>query len=366
MVYVFLISIGGLLLLVDLGRRRPEGIFLSKYIFYWLLLFMAVIGGLRYNVGADFSGYLRMYQSAPALFSGVIGHSQQAHGGLAFYFIAGVIKLVGGQAWLLFLTFTIASLSINSLVIRRYAKNFGIAFFLYLCFSFFGRDMGQIRQGLATAISFYSIYYIEKQNPLRFTLTLIIASLFHPVSVIFAPFYFFGRVAAKRYQYVLFLIAGLIIGRLGVLDSLIAYLPGDFIGIGYVGSIRYGASVSIFSASMIRRLLPAILVLLFYDKFFKTRDLPSIITSNMVIIGAFLSLIFIDVAIFIERLVVPYLVAEVIIFSNMLTIINNKYWKTLWVVFCLLYGAYFVYNLLNGRHGDFFPYNNVILESQFF
>ena len=88
-----------------------------------------------------------------------------------------------------FLTFTIASLSINSLVIRRYAKNFGVAFFIFV-FQLFGRDMGQIRQGLATAISFYSIYYIENKNPLRFTLTLIIASLFHPVSIVLRLLFF--------------------------------------------------------------------------------------------------------------------------------------------------------------------------------
>ncbi len=360
MIYTILIVIGAIICIVNLGVRDRLSRFLMWYLLFGLVILMILVAGLRYDVGADFAGYTHMFLRSPRLFEGVISYSQRAHGEIGFYLVAGVIKWFGfSESWVLFFVFAALAVTINVASLRRYSNYIGYAFFLYLCFYFFGREMGQIRQGLATSILFWSVRYVIKRDVKRFILVVLVASAFHVSSLVILPLYFIGNLSFSRRLYCIVLLSGLVLSFVPWHNYILPFLPSNLPGLDYIGTV-YDEPYSLFSISMLRRILPAILVLVWYRALAERSDSRFLVFRNMVIIGAFLSLLFREIGIFAERLTVPYLFAEIVVYPELFVVYKSRHWRLIWSMFILLLGISFVYNLLQARHFDFFPYKNVL------
>jgi len=71
----------------------------------------------------------------------------------------------------------------------RYSKNIAFSIYFYIVFRFLFFTMSGIRQTLAIAILLSSVYFIEKRQPIRFFLSIAIATLIHNSSIVFIILY---------------------------------------------------------------------------------------------------------------------------------------------------------------------------------
>ena len=360
MIYACLVFLGSMLCLMDLWKKNRLNRFIFWYVLVGLCIFMVFVAGLRLDVGFDYYTYVNMFRNTPKLFTGVFSHSREAHGEIGFHFLSGLLKFLGlTSASSLFTIFAIMAILLNVMSLRRYTRFVGHAFFLYLCFYFFGREMGQIRQGLATAVLFFSVQYVLNRDYRRFVAFVILASTIHLSSFVFLPLYWVGNVRFRKSAYWSLLVLGVVLALFPWHIYVFPLLPVNLPGIGYVGS-RYGQAVGLFSITMLRRLLPAVLVLVTPSRVQDRAGAEFIVFHNMVVMGSFLSLMFRHVAIFAERLVVPYLFAEIVVYPFFLNYFGSKAWRVIWSIFIVLLGVIFVYNLFLNNSHLYFPYRSVI------
>lgn len=335
---------------------------LVNTVFFFLIISLIFIGGFRDNIGADFNSYVCKFDDIPVLSKGFFVETEQIHGEIGYKLLNSFIKTIGlNNHMYLFVIIIIICIMLNINSLNKYTEHFYIGFYVYICLYFWGREMGQVRQAIATALCFYSIRYIKDRNLMKFLLMALLATTFHTTSIIIIPFYFISHKEFKKSFYIMLIIIGIILTNIdwigGAYPLLFKLFPK---GAKYIGGI-YGYKTSILSFQWLRRLLPAFLAIIGMNKL-KDKYEYYIISLNLIIFGTFLSLLFHEVGIFVERLFVPLTFVEILIYSYFIDYFNNKYYKNVYKFLIIIYGIIFVVNLLSSRSYDFFPYQNYILE----
>lgn len=110
-----------------------------------------------------------------------------------FYFLGVIIKTFTNNANL-YLT-VIAGLGLFFLYkdLREYSIMPLIGLCAYLARFFMGRNLIQIRSGLAYVIVIWGIKYVHERKPYKYFLVILIASFFHSSAWIALPFYFLSN-----------------------------------------------------------------------------------------------------------------------------------------------------------------------------
>lgn len=110
-----------------------------------------------------------------------------------FYFLGVIVKTFTNDAHI-YLTF-IAGLSLLFLYkdLRKYSIYPLIGLCAYIARFFIGRNLVQIRSGLAYLIVLWGIKYVQEKKLLKYLVVIWIASWFHRSAWIALPFYFFSN-----------------------------------------------------------------------------------------------------------------------------------------------------------------------------
>lgn len=110
-----------------------------------------------------------------------------------FYFLGVIVKTFTNDAHI-YLTF-IAGLSLFFLYkdLRKYSLFPLIGLCAYIARFFIGRNLVQIRSGLAYLIVLWGIKYVQEKKLMKYLLVVWIASWFHTSAWIALPFYFFSN-----------------------------------------------------------------------------------------------------------------------------------------------------------------------------
>lgn len=157
-----------------------------------------LVGGLRYGVGTDFFTYVGMYEK----------HSKVSLGFELFCLIARLFD----NYMVMFFLFNFFTLLFVFLGLRNINKEIRpLAYFCYL-FMFYTTSFNVIRQGLAVAIIFYAYKYIINKSFLKWSIFIIIASLFHITAILVFPFYIVftsQKNFVKLFYLVLFMVVAL-------------------------------------------------------------------------------------------------------------------------------------------------------------
>lgn len=371
MEYWIIVSVATILLLFGENynnkfdnRNKYKEMFLN-ILFCFMIISLFFIGGFRYNVGFDYGTYSRMFYNMPKLSLNFFEQVKDMHGEYGFKLLVSFLKTIGLKSNVSLFCFVIfLCLLLNIKSFKNYTKYFYASFYMYLCLYFFGREMGQIRQALSTAFCFYSIKYIKKRNPIKFLLNVLIGISFHKTALVILPFYFIGNKEYRKYTYIWLLIIGLLFTNiywvrtgLNTLDKIVPF------GLHYVNS-KYGYNTSLLSFQWIRRLLPAIMAIIGMNKL-KDKNQYYLISTNLVIFGTFLSLVFHEVGIYVERLFVPLTFSEILIYGYFIDYFDDVYLRVLYKLGLVLFGIIYLANLFVSKSNVFFPYKNVLFK-QFF
>lgn len=149
---------------------------------------LAIVAGLRFYTGYDFTSYSKFYSEISSI-SDVFNGSIDAESG--FLLINFIFKSMGFNFYFFILFFSVLSILLLSNFAYRYTQYPSLILVYYFARYFLVRDMGQIRSALACIILLYAIPYIIKKKPIQFLLIVFIASLFHVTAWVFVIAYLF-------------------------------------------------------------------------------------------------------------------------------------------------------------------------------
>lgn len=146
----------------------------------FLILFL--VSALRYNVGTDYANYTKWFNDIQGFSFHYIN--------FGFNAVIFFIKLFSHNAqWL----FAISSLLILSCVYYAAVQNekeYDMVLYLFVALGFYFSTLNGIRQWIAIGIFMVAYQYIIKKDFKKYTLLVLLASLFHTTAIFLIPIYF--------------------------------------------------------------------------------------------------------------------------------------------------------------------------------
>ena len=167
-----------------------------------------LLSALRFDVGPDYETYVYIYKNI------VAGRIDITYDKYFFGYLSTLFSSLDRGYVLVFAVYSFLTLFfVFKVILERKIFLWGIIVFCFV--GFYLDSLDRIRQVLAVAIFLYSIKFIEKKEPLRYFIAIIIASFFHLSALMLMPVYFYNRFKFEPLT--------LIIGLFGLL---VLYLSG--------------------------------------------------------------------------------------------------------------------------------------------
>lgn len=182
--------------LAEISKLKKSHINILRIVLLTALLFFV---GLRYNTGADYGAYTGAFNALPNI---------EALGWETGYVVLmKLVKFVFGNYYILqFLASFVLIYSLNK-IYSEYSKYPIYSIVLFVLIFLTSIMMAQVRQSIALSIVVLGTSYIFKQNLLKYTLVIFIASLFHISAIIAFPLYFLKRKISKSLSIIILLLA---------------------------------------------------------------------------------------------------------------------------------------------------------------
>ena len=312
-----------------------------------------VFGGLRYEIGYDYPKYL-----AGFLFDSELEKWEP-------FFNATVYFLrefnFGLDSQILFLFYTVFTVSILYLAIRRLTNNYRTALLIYLLIpAFYLNSFSVIRQGIAMVILLYGLQYLTLEyKPKKYIIFVLLAYMFHSISIVIGLIYLlFGRFFQQTYSwitYISMLIGSLVLYVSGLGKLMLTYAPGHY----HLYLYHYSA-VNPLKLLVVNGLF---LFLMFQKKYFIKTRLDSYLL-NSIFVGSVIFNIFADY-VDVTRVAQYFLMAEIILVPLYIYTFKSSIKKnTVLVLFLAYYIFNFEYALYRDKvkevpHG-LIPYRNYV------
>lgn len=180
-IVLVLLLFAGSLLEVS-GFRKDQ----VKIVRYFILAFLLLFVGLRYNTGADWGLYTRAFENVDSM--GNIMKWEPA-----FYGLMKLIRLLFGNYYVLQFGATFFFLYAINKCYTAYSSYPILAISLVTILFFTSILMAQVRQSMALSVILLGTPYIFKRDFVKFLLIIVLASLFHITAIIALPLYFLSR-----------------------------------------------------------------------------------------------------------------------------------------------------------------------------
>lgn len=192
LLYIVLFSASAGLLAIGIKRSNS------------LIRFMAVsipilLVGLRVDVGTDYDSYVLLYHKFSDMsYSDILATTGDGSLEIGYFSLIKLASIFTNDAWLMFMLAAILTIGIAYMAIKRLSpKNIPLAFLLYLLI-LVPFVMNGIRQGIAVSIVFFAYSYIIRGKPVKYIVTILVASLFHTSALALLPLYLLRFITVKK------------------------------------------------------------------------------------------------------------------------------------------------------------------------
>lgn len=146
-------------------------------------------------VGSDVIRYMNHFEQVKNLSFNTINSQRHEIGYVLFSKLVSLFTQNARVFITIIAGITILSISI---LIKRYSKLPFISFYLYITLGLYSFTFSGLRQTLAYSITLFSYKYIRERNFLKFSLLVILASLFHTSAFIFIFAYFLATIGLTK------------------------------------------------------------------------------------------------------------------------------------------------------------------------
>lgn len=170
-------------------ETQPNHIKLKHQLAFCLLVVLGGVAGLRYETGIDWITYSKDFDQ---LYTFPYVRLANIFGGFnpVFKLLEVSIKSLGGNIQVVFIVVQIV-VSLFLWKALNFLTDYKItALLLYFALLFFHLDMNLMKQAVAVAIFYYSIQFIGEKSLVKYTLFIILATLFHWSAFVWLPLYF--------------------------------------------------------------------------------------------------------------------------------------------------------------------------------
>lgn len=191
--------------LSNIGLKRKKALCILSF---FLLMLMA---GLRYETGGDWPNYTIYFNNIEP-FNQVLSGNRTSYDNLilepGYKLLISFVKIFTNDVQVLFFLICLFTFTLLFKSFVTYSSHPITSLLIYYGTLYFTLDMIVIRQSLAFAIIFYGYRYIEKQKIYRFTLCILIASLFHTSALLMFPIYFIvKRTYSSKTLFIFFILS---------------------------------------------------------------------------------------------------------------------------------------------------------------
>lgn len=344
-----------------------------KNYFIWIsYLFLGMISLMRYNFGADYKNYYKIYNIIATENISIIASIEKGYiilNKVFLFFNADFNLLIGTISLVnLFLIYK------TILYLLKNKKMFYICIFSYLSiFSLFFYHLSMVRQSIAISMFFYAIRFIEKKQIFKYILIIAFASFFHKSAIILLPIYYYCnymKINLKRGSIFIFMLVFFYYSKEKIVNILYFILIkiNMLKYIGYISS-KKGASIVSFNFIIVV-ILTGVFIYLLKKEYNKKNKiiLKLLLLNNFIYLFSYVT----DILI-LNRIVdyfrIYYIFLLILIVENKSKIgkvIKNK--RIYIFIYMLLVTFFFIKTLQNTmefyKNKDFLYYKNILFNNR--
>lgn len=351
LLFFFLVSIS----LVCFIKRNISSIKYT-YLFLMAYLLFLIIGGGRNNVGSDWPSYKEIFEN----YSKYINYTKGTSDVFFYNFNNLIAKITNSFNVFVFLLFFL-SFTLKYYVFSKYSANIFYSLAIYLSGIFLIFDINGLRQGLAFSFIFAGFYFLLNNKKYKFFISVLLATLCHSSSLVFAIAYFFKnkKLSNKQYIYIAFFLAitGYILSKF--IGDFLVLLMGDadltkryaF----YAAKKVYTTEVTWDSLNVWRRFILWFVIVVFT----KNDDKNIIFFKNCMLFSFFLFFLFSSSLEVAYRISYYFFAFEIFLIPYCIAFTQKRYLKISLFVLCTIYYFYMTYKLISDTEGGLTFYNNI-------
>ncbi len=341
-------------------NRSQSVINLSPALYILLVLFV----GIRY-ASVDYFNYEEIYYYVDNVsemgFPNYIPSSGEKPTESLYAFLTLFIKSFGGSFELFVFFIASISIGIKLYAFKKMSNFFYLSVLLYIAI-WMRADLGQIRNGLSSAITLMAVYYLYHSRKLIFTLAATSSLLVH-IAAVLSFLLIFMKKLARPWMLSSVLAASFVMAAAGGFGMTIVLYIAEFMGLGnefrlvrYMDS-KFAESYSIFGGTVLVHLLISVLILLFYKRLVKVNKYNSILIP-MYVYGFSMMLFFIDYGIMFARIKDLFCTpASIIILPSIVLIFHRRSRPLIYLSLIAFSALMFVTTVQNAE-----PYQTIIFN----
>lgn len=225
------------------GGQKP-----SREWFYTIVAVMALTSGFAYAISPDWIPYWNAFEGASLIdIAEIPALAESMDMEIGYIFLNKFVSLFG----LGYASFTVIisfiALYLKSTTIYKYSGYVFLGLLMYMVPAYFFEEHVHVRQGLASAITVFSVRYIVERKLYYFLICFVIAFLFHKAAVVFLLAYWIATLKFNNTMVggiVLVAIIANYTGLSAAIDGLMQFMPfgvaetyNDYANATVVGSI---------------------------------------------------------------------------------------------------------------------------------
>lgn len=333
--FVLFLFIGSLLEVM--GYREDQ----MKYVRWFILGFLLVFVGLRFNTGADWNNYKLAFES---ISEGIKSTGWES----GFIVLMKVIFYLFGNYYVL--QFLVTSLLLYSLN-KFYTNNTNypiLSMTLFVLIFFTSILMAQLRQSIAMSVILIGAKYVFERNFLKYLIIVVLACLFHVSAIVALPIYFLNRKISTTISVLLILTVQVFYFFpsviLNMVETIVVIFPSRFqrlfevyVGTSYADKVEFSSGVYYIATLLF------LIVVLFLTK--KSTDKSIYFHNTLIILIILYSLS--KAFLILERFQSYYYVFAIVCVVNMLDlkISSIKLNATKIISFAIIY-SFFLFPLI--------------------
>ncbi|MBY7144603.1 EpsG family protein [Virgibacillus sp. NKC19-3] len=351
--YYFIVIFTAIIVFLSEGiKKKVNSVRLYKIIFWSAILLPVLVSGFRYGIGTDFLSYERIYFELTT--SNIIDNVLNTRYELGWIALNHLVELIFNDVKYLFIvsSLLIWVLNFKAIYDSKNKISMSVAALILLC-TLYNPSFNMVRQSLAAAVLMLSVKPTIEKRPVKFLLTILIATSFHYTASIFLPVYLIVNTRIKNLDFIKKIIA--VVGF--TLSVILAPKLLPFIASFETFSSynNYHLEFNDFGIGNIILKLPVIIIILVNLKKLKINN-----SMYKLVIIYFLSLILEYYGYLgenISRIAIYYEMMQVFILSAIVKVQNDKYGKLFYSFLIVLYFiGWFTYNIIILNYHQTIPY----------
>lgn len=309
-------------------------------------LYMSLFLGLRsVNTGPDSIVYIDIFKYIAKL---PIDQLNSINWEVLYIIFNKILSLFTTNTQIYIIITSVLGLIGPFILIKKYSKNSFLSIVLFITLGFFSYYIFTIRQCIAITILVFSVKYIQEKKFIKFILIVIIATLVHKSSIVFALIYFISKVKFTKKVIPLYAVMCVI---LFFIKDVLMNLVINTIYPQYVLRSIGGEGVNLLIFMLV--LLVITFMMIYYGKInIKYKDDDEKISIDNICMNIFLFTICLQVLAtgrdIVARFITVTYMFIIILIPNLISMLDNKKEKRMYEFIIFSIGlAFYIYQVVN-------------------